>query len=208
MSKVNVKLLAFSLVHPSAIIQGDWAMEPFQVLFLQRVAHFLRHGTYPIYDPTKPPPGAIYQPTWQQLWDWKAGIDRDWGITCDIENAGNILTRIGFARVHDEVPIVLRFRVQGGDITCQTKELRSRAKWCADILADPTIPLIFHNGQTHDVPELERMGFAVEGYAADTIMMQNTAYPEAPKALEFCGIAFGAMNRWKYLVGDDEGEGK
>jgi hypothetical protein len=183
------------------IVRGRWGEEPSQILHLKRA-----WGTPMRYENIdEPPPGALLDPTVEQLREWRAGIG-PLGITVDIENAGPHLVALGLCRVDDEVPVVISFRRGSGSAepTHSIDELVARIQFIHEVLGDPSIPKVFHNGQAHDVPHLEELGFRVEGYADDTILMAHVAYPEMRKSLQKLAILFAGMPKWKHLVKEEE----
>jgi hypothetical protein len=74
-------------------------------------------------------------------------------------------------------------------------------------LASPT-PKVFHNGQAFDIPYLEDLGFEVNGYAGDTLLMAHLALPELPKGLQFLATLYCRLPMWKRLVEEEEGVDK
>jgi hypothetical protein len=77
-----------------------------------------------------------------------------------------------------------------------------------DVLADPNVPLVFHNGQAFDIPFLEAMGFAVRGYEWDTLLAWGYAWPEMPKRLEWLAGYLCGIPRWKGMIKEEEGADK
>jgi hypothetical protein len=136
------------------------------------------------------------------------------GFSCDIEAAGPHITIVGMCRLRDLVPIVVRFRKKGGDPYHETyHDLEETVRLLYDLLADPRLPKVFHNGQAYDVPVLEGYGFTVRGYydggGFDTMLGMRICYPEMPKDLEYVAKVFAGLPPWKYLSGlDPEGEDK
>lgn len=197
------------ILHPAGIMRGAWAEEPFQIITLERARRVAERGSWTIDDPTLPPPGALLDPTLDQVRSWFAAAGPD-GVTVDIETAGRHIVCVGLCRVRDLVPIVIHFLGVDGKLYWPEEswaEVRSLLGAC---LADPTIPLIFHNGQAFDVPILEGQGFKVGGYLWDTLLMQHIAYPEMAKGLEHCARLYCGVNGWKHILGstDETGEWK
>lgn len=200
------------ILHPAYILRGLFGLEPAQVLYLKRVRKILDGWEPPQPSVEEGPPGALTHPTLEQMFQWKGELERlpDRTLAVDIENAGDFLLCVGFCRVADEQSLCVPLRKQGGEPWWEWEDLREVVGWLCAILEDPSIPKVFHNGQAHDVPVLERLGFEVRGYAGDTLIMQHVAYPEMPKRLEFIGILYSGMPAWKWLSrgADEEGEGK
>lgn len=200
------------ILHPAYIMLGLFGLEPAQVLYLKRVRRVL-DGWDPPIPPIEPgPPGCITRPTSEDMADWRAALASlpDQTVTVDIENAGPHILCIGFCRVADLVAISIPFRKKGGAPWWFAPFLPLVIEWVDEILSNPEIPKVFHNGQAHDVPILERTGFVVRGFTDDTMLMQHVCYPEMPKKLEFLGILYAGMPAWKWLSKgtEEEGEGK
>lgn len=181
------------VLHPARILRGGWALDPVQIEYTKRFAR-REFDREPIHEP---PPGAVLDPTLEDLARWEKELLAlpDHTLTCDIENAGPHIRLIGFARVHDERAIVVPFRRQGGAVAGTYAEIRARAEWCQRVLQ--TYPVVMHNGQAHDVPHLEGVGFEQVNLVDDTILMQHVAYPELPRGLQFCATWYCKMPVWK-----------
>lgn len=203
--------------HPAYILRGKWGHRPAQPIYLERVkrtVESLKQGDTPeVVDVTKPAPGVLLGPTIDDVHRFIAGCGPD-GVTVDIETAGNeVLVCIGFCRMGDGEGIVIPFRRRGGamywpDFTHH----RAATSAVYHLLADPTVPKVFHNGQAFDVPWLERQGFTVAGFGdltegVDTLVSQHSMYSEMPKGLQFCAILYEGLPAWKDTL-DDEVEGK
>jgi hypothetical protein len=166
-------------------------------------------------DINQPPPGGRVDPPEGYLRSWLGSIPRgiqdqalegnlDGCVAVDIECAGPHLTMIGFCRLSDMSSITVTFRGRGGEPTWESvTELRARVQFCYDLLADPEIGLIFHNGQAFDVPYLVEYGFTVEAYVFDTLIAQWAAWPEMPKRLEFVAMLYEGIPRWKHIISDE-----
>jgi len=197
--------------HPAAILRGQWAQDPFQPIYLRRAKDIADGHTPSSLDPETPPPGALLDPTVEEMWDWALGIPTTDGslVSCDIETAGDFITTIGFTRLVDFVAIVLRFRRCGGET--ETDGLDDRIAVADYVLSHPKIGLVFQNGQAFDVPRLEDFDFRVAGYfdvGFDTMLASFCCFPDAPKDLEHLACVFAGFPKWKYLVGSPEGDEK
>jgi len=191
------------ILHPAYILRGMWALDPVQPEYLA-LALALARGelTPPLVE--RAPPHAIIEPTLEDLAQWKAGPA---GVAVDIETAGPHLVCIGFARADDEAYICIRFRKQGAKKAYE--DLMPYIEFAYDLLADPNVPKIFHNGQEFDVPQLVDAGFVVNNFNFDTLIAHHILWAEMPKRLEFLASAYCGVPGWKYLVNEDEqGEDK
>jgi hypothetical protein len=205
--RANRQVYVTGILHPAYIIRGAWKHEPAMVALIRMAVDLAKGGFDPL-DTSQPPPGANLCPSLTDLYEWEPGID-DRGVAVDIETAGDHLVAVGFCRLSDYRSVVVRFRRKGGgvwDIDPATRY--ARVEWVDRILGDPTIPLVFHNGQAFDVPYLLDLGFRVEGYNADTLIMSAVAYPEMPKGLEYLAVSYCRLPGWKHLVRDWELEDK
>lgn len=184
-------------------------MDPFQPIYLKRAKEIANGHTPAILDPTKPPPGALLDPTIQQMWQWYNQLQSGDSVSADIEAAGPHITCIGMCRLSDLVAIVFRFRNRGG--SPEMDGLHERVTICDLVLSRPDIKLIFQNGQAYDIPQLEASGFVVEGYfdgGFDSMLGAFCCYPDPPKNLEFLASIYAGLTSWKYTVKADEGENK
>ncbi len=205
--KAGPEVLVLPIMHPAAILRGQWGHDPFQIVFLEN-ARKVYEGEEKLLDIEQPLPGERVLrsiPEIEEYVRWAEAARPT--LACDIETAGESLTCIGFCDIETEQPVVIPYRNSGmgywfGARTPQVDQLVGR------ILANPEIRLVFQNGATFDIPMLERLGWRVEGYEDDTLIMHRNCYPEAPAALEFLGIVYGGLPAWKWLSSPDEGEGK
>jgi hypothetical protein len=147
----------------------------------------------------QPPPGAIVEPTLDELREWARGIT-DAGITVDLETADEIIRCMSLCRIHDEVATVVWFRTVGGGLYWGWGDLLQVVELLRGVLEDPCIPKVLHNGASFDWPIILRHGFRFANYGFDTLLGQHIAYPDAPKALEFVAGAYADLPRWKHLV--------
>ena len=203
-----MKVYCVSTLHPAYIARGNWAEEPAQEEFVRR-ARLLAAGKLPKPDNVdEVPPGAILEPSMADLHRWRNGVTAE-GATFDVECAGDVLICIGFTRMVDLEYVCVRFRRRGARAAGPDHILSSRAAWVYEVLANPSIPVIPHNGVAFDAPMLERVGFTVAGLVDDTMLMAHVAYPEIPRGLQTRAILHSGASAWKRLVStDDEGEGK
>jgi hypothetical protein len=206
-------LYCVPILSPLDIIKGQWALEAVQVVALRRAGE-LGNGLLPhdfSMDPSTQPPGSVLLPSLADLHAWRAELDflEDRTLTVDIESAGHLLVMIGFCRVVDLKSICVPFRKRQGQLYWSDTDVVVAARWVAELLESPNYPKVFHNGQAFDVPMLEFMGFEVNGYVDDTMILQHVAYPEMPKGLEFVSILYAWARPWKYLSKlEKEGDGK
>jgi hypothetical protein len=195
------------ILHPMHIQRGQWNQAPVQEIYLKRVKRIIDGEEWPILDPKKPPPNTILHPTLEDLKQWESMIDSQ-GITVDVEAAGRHITIVGLCRIADLVPIVVRFRKKGGGLYWSSDQLPSVVEWLDQVFQNQSYPKVMHNGQAYDLPQLERTGFRMERYEWDTMLAQYILFPELPKDLEFVSNVFSGIGGWKWLVGEQEGEGK
>ncbi len=198
-----------TIVHPAAILRGNWAADPFQPIYLKRAKEIADGHTPTILDPTQPPPHALLDPDPMEIRDWYRAIQPGDSVAVDIEAAGHHITCIGMCRLHDLVAIVFRFRNRGG--SPELAGIEERIRICDLVLSRPDIKLIFQNGQAYDIPQLEASGFVVEGYfdgGFDSMLAAFCCYPDAPKTLEFLANIYAGISNWKYMVKADQGENK
>jgi len=196
-------LYGVALLHPAGIARGNWGAEPFQILSLERARWIADRGEWPLPSPHEPPPGAIIEPTLLELIDWWSAAGPE-GVAVDIETAGHHLVCIGFARIRDLASIVVHILDEQGQAYWSDDEWPHVRNLVADILADPAIPKVFHNGQAFDVLMLERAGFPVAGFTFDTLLAQHIAYAEMPKGLQHCARLYNGAEAWKHLINFDD----
>ena len=196
------------ILHPAYILRGQYHKEPAQQVTLHRV----REGFEPEMDYTQPPVGGILFPTLEQWKDYVRGAlcGAWWGVSIDIENAGPFLICIGFTLIDTDFEpgpsLCLRIRLRGGVQYWKAHELHRVVEELDQLLSSHRLSKVFHNGVTHDVPLLERMGFDVRGPLVDTMVMFHNCYQEMPKGLQYvCTLMLGS-GVWKDMLdeGDDE----
>ena len=206
------------ILHPSGIIRGRWALEDCQVRYLQRINQCIRGEREPnLTDINLPPPDTTLFPTPAQVENFTESTRvGPWDfVGVDIENAGRHIICIGFTQLSLDSntlgrTICVRFRSRGGSCYWSNeRDLRLVVESIDDLLGDPDIGLVFHNGTTHDVPILEDVGFRVRGRLIDTMLLAHTANSEIPKSLQFTSTLKLWSPAWKILVEEsDEDEGK
>lgn len=209
--QLGPKRWAVPLLHPAYILRGQFALEPAQVMYLERALRIAGGEDPTVPDVTKPPLGGIVLPTLADLVEWRKGLEacKDHTITCDIEGVWPALIGIGFCRLEDEISLYIPIRTVDAEHYWSLSDLEVVVRWLDDLLGDPSIGKVFHNGQTFDVPFLERLGFKVRGYVDDTLVLQHNTYADMPKRLEFCAILYAGLPSWKWLVSvGDEGDNK
>lgn len=204
-------LRVIPILHPAAILRGRWDMKPVQVEFIKRAAG-LAAGTWAPASLELNNPQLTPTPVDCKTWERELFSLTDPTITVDIECAGPYLVCIGMCMVETEIPICVRFRSCGGDPWPHpTGHLESLVRWSYQLLANPAIPKWFQNGQAFDIPYLHRVGFKVNGYAGDTMLLQRYMYPGMPANLEFLASFYAEMPGWKWMVKgskEEDGEGK
>ena len=206
------------ILHPSGIIRGRWSLEPCQIKYLTRINKCIREQSPPpLVDINLPPPRCELFPTPVQIAGFVSETQGgEWDtIGVDIENAGRFIICIGITQLSLDTgeigrTVVVRFRRRGGKLWWSNDgDLGMVVESCDDLLGDPDIGMVFHNGTTHDVPILEEVGFRVRGRLIDTMLLAHTAWSEIPKSLQFTSTLHIWAPVWKLLTetGDEE-EGK
>jgi hypothetical protein len=179
------------------------------------LAGHIRANTEPeIPDYQFPPPEGATFPTLADLQTFGAAIieRQEPCISYDIENAGPFLLCIGMyildlADWSVGPGLCLPFKLQHGrDYWQHWGEHLTATKWLYELLADPSVANVFHNGVTHDVPMLEELGFKVEGRLLDTMVIAHYLYPEMRKSLQYLSTLYLGAGVWKDLVKEDEDE--
>ena len=134
------------------------------------------------------------------------------GLSIDLEAAGRYPRCLGLLLCDSEDYICIHFRHQGGSSYWRYGELVQIVEKLREVLANPRVPKVFQNGQAYDDPELEALGFEINGYCEggfDPMIAHRYAYGESPADLQTLGITYGGLVAWKRLVKEsDEGEGK
>ncbi len=185
------------LLHPSAIDRGMWSHEPAQIRYLER----LFKGDWIEVDLSGPPGLGMLYPGADQL---RGMHNHAWELndpclSIDIETAGDHIICVGFwllnldpFKMYDG--LCYRFRMQGGEQyhTLWGEHLEA-VETLYEILEDPSIAKLFHNGATFDVPMLMRHGFDVGGRIIDTMMMQRSLYSEMKAGLQYCATLYLGM---------------
>jgi hypothetical protein len=83
------KLWCVPVVHPAAILRGQWALEPAQVAYLKRAKHVTQQGWTP-EDLSQPLTPTVLAPNLGDLHRFGLALGSQ-GVTCDIETAGPYL---------------------------------------------------------------------------------------------------------------------
>ncbi|MHC4176870.1 MAG: uracil-DNA glycosylase family protein [Planctomycetota bacterium] len=198
------------IVHPAAIVRGQWTADPVQPKFLRRAWEIAEANEPPrIADLGKPPPnGYIATRTDEVAYFCGEALRSKDTLYADIEGTGGILIGIGFwsSRRDEGIYIPLRDRAEP---FWSEEDTRTVATWLDRVLASPEVGLVFHNGSSFDIPFLEDIGFTVRGYVDDTMVRAWGTYHESAKDLQSLAILYAGLPAWKHLshVGD-EGEGK
>ena len=153
-------------------------------------------------NPLTPHPLARLAPTVPEMVEWLDGCR---GAALDIESLGSVLIMIGFwdTEQPERGGLCVTLRLERGALPLYTlDEWYAIAGALYRFLADPAKPKGAHNGQAFDIWILERLGFELNGYAWDTILMLHIAEPERKKDLQTAAVALCGAPAWKYLVRD------
>jgi hypothetical protein len=199
------------IMHPAAILRGNAASEPDQLVFLRRALAYVRGDFTPIDLDGPLPPNAILNPTLADLAEWRSDEHIFSGVALDIESAGPHIICVGLMRIWDEGYVCLRFRTQGGAFYWRTwREMVAAVEWLGELLANRFVPKVMQNGQAFDVIELTKLGFVVEGFEFDTMLAAGCCRPGAPRDLQTQAIVRLGFPAWKSMVRDEDepAEGK
>lgn len=207
------RYLMTPLVHPAAIVRGQWELEPAQIAYLRRVWDHVKAGTEPeLTDIDQPPPGAKLFPSVEDLRAVVVSSQMAGAVSIDIENAGRFLICVGFTPLSLTQewwvgsPVCLRFRLRGGaQFWRRDSDLEEVIELVGELLADTSVAKVFHNA-LHDVSILEAHGWPVRGRIIDTMILAHLCYSEQPKALGFCATLYLGAPNWKKLVKEVEEE--
>jgi hypothetical protein len=199
------------IVHPAAVVRGQWAHDPAQPKFLRRAWEIACADSPPnVADVGTAPPGGTIARTLADVSAWIGDVLAARAtVACDIEGTGGVLIGIGFCRLDTLASMYVPFRNRAAPYWPDREVTRAVAYWVDRVLSEPTVGKVFHNGSSFDVPFLEGIGFEVAGYVDDTMIRAWATYHEAAKDLQSLGILYAGLPAWKHLshVGD-EGEGK
>lgn len=212
------------LLHPAFIMRGNWGLEGAQIQTLRRVARILAGWEPTVYDFTQPAPETLPFPTLAEMRAWEASLAPDEPIVVDVENAGWVMRLVGLCGVQQLKPICIHFRQQGGKpwnhcfrcggVSDQctygvgphfADQFEQVVEWLYNLLASR--PLIAHNG-FHDIEMLEEVGFEINNYHADTILMTHCAFPEGRKRLEHVTMVTSGICGWKSQLKEGGGHWK
>jgi hypothetical protein len=206
-------LLCVPLLHPSAIARGQWQKEPLQKVYLRRI----KQGDWPDLNFNEPPPDSLLFPSKGDLEPF-GKLLREWGwVSLDIEAAGKIMLCAGMTAMRisedfEEVEIgpslCLRFRTQYGGEYWSRSDLPYVVEWFDDLLADPSVGTVFHNGVGFDIKELRDYGFTFNGEIMDTFVLAHAIYSELQRGLQFCCTYLNGVPVWKAMIDEPEVEGK
>jgi hypothetical protein len=204
-------LWVIPLLHPAAIIRGRWPAEPDQIRYLRRaLAIAAGEAEPPTIDELLA--GALLNPLAAEVAAWARALARlpDPAVAVDIECAGPHLVCVGMAPLDQALgPIVVPFRRTGGEPAWRDlDETEAVVAVVAGILADPAIPLWFHNGQAFDVPYLQRVGFTINGYVGDTLLLARHLEPESAADLQSLAIRWLGFPAWKHMKNEEQPDDK
>jgi len=120
-------------------------------------------------------------------------------LSVDIETAGTVVTRIGFApskSIAIVVPFVAAGR-KGRNYWSSPAAERQALLFVRRILEDPSIPKLFQNG-LYDIAFIWRAwGIKVMGAEEDTMLCHHAMQPESLKGLGFLGSVYTDHGSWK-----------
>ena len=201
------------ILHPGAVVRGQWSREPCQETYLRRLGQLVK-GEIPMpeTDISRPPPNTVLFPTLQDLEDFlKPLTEGEYdAVSIDIENAGPHIICVGFTHLHLETGAIghttcLRFRRRGGGLYWKSRrELVCAVRWLYCILSMGGVAKVFHGGVVYDVPVLQSLGFKVRGRLIDTMNLAHACYPEMPKGLQFTATLYNWAPAWKRLTDEEE----
>ena len=183
--------------HPAAVLY-QYTLRPTAIADLQKAR---REAEYP--DLRRPQREIWIEPTFDDVREF---IGRITPSTCDvlsvdIETASQRITCIGLAP-SARLAIVIPFddeRAKNGSYWPSPDLERSVWHLIAEILGDPSIPKLFHNG-LYDIPFLWRsMRIKVVNAHHDTMLLMHSLQPESLKSLGYCGSLFADECAWKNL---------
>lgn len=200
------------LLHPAAILRGRFADEPAQVRYLKRALAIASGQVVPpAHDVLLE--GALLDPTLDELVTWFRGLyaHTDRSVAVDIECAGPHLVCVGLCPLTLEYgPIVVHFRRARGEPAWHDLETTETVvAYLAGVLADPLVPKWFHNGQAFDIPYLTQVvGFEVNGYVGDTMLLQRYLAAESPADLQHLAIHYAGFPAWKHLKNEEQPDDK
>lgn len=196
-----------SIIHPGAVVRGGWAAEPQQYEYLKR-ARALACGTWEPQSHEHLIRGFNLAPSLSQVEAYCEGaIAKGATLAVDIECAGPHLVCVGMCDVATMGGIVVRLRGPKG-VPMWGEHLPQVVSSLYNVLSEPTVGKWFHNGQAFDIPYLETVGFRVDGFVGDTLLLQRFMFPEMGASLQECGTFYVGAPAWKYLAKDtnpDEG---
>jgi len=203
-----VTIYVLPLLHPAYLLRGMWGEEPAQIEHLRRAKLIADTGEFDIPNMDEPLGPLNPDADGIDLTDWCLDLGPE-GCSVDIEAAGPHLVMVGLINNDTEKMVQLRFRRKGGAVwDTSHHRLRYKVEVLDIILSSRAIPKVFQNGQAYDVPYLEELGFVVNNYADDTLLMAHICYPEMPKRLEYLGVVYAGMNPWKFMSSESEGDAK
>ena len=206
------KFYVTPLVHPAAIVRGAFELEPCQEAYLRR----LLANPYPVLpDLTQPPPNSKLYPTIEEMYEHLETCRQLGAASFDVEACGPWPICVGVTAFSLDTgeagpSLCARFRVRGGARywTAWSDHVRA-TRWLYEFLSDTSFTKLAHNGTGFDIPELEALGFKVEGVVLDSLIMAHAAWAELPVGLAFQANLFADAMYWKHLVDQDaEEEGK
>lgn len=204
------------IIHPAAILRGQFHEEPAQVTYLRRARELFENRWEPP-NVQENPPDSLWIPTLETLATFDSQIRVGaWDcLSVDIENAGNYIILLGLTLMNLQAGAVglslsLPFRCRYGERYWQNRSDHDRAtEYLGDWLANPHLAKLFQNGLAHDIPLLEETGFVVAGEVWDTMTTSHYAYPEMRKGLSYNAALYLGVGNWKVLLDEeDESEGK
>lgn len=203
------------ILHPAAVLRGQYPLELAQERALQRI---VKEPFPNVPDITQPPPNSILYPSLQQMESFVAEVRglAVPAVSIDLETVGDEwiicagCTALDLGEFDIGTSICIRFRIRGGGLYYSSQyDMQCAVSYLSELLSDPSIAMVWHNGIGFDIGILEGLGFEVRGRHIDTLGLQHTAFAEMPKGLQFCSTFYLGAPVWKHLTNiDDEAEGK
>jgi uracil-DNA glycosylase len=181
--------------HPAAIFR-QWSLRPVTVMDLIKG---LRESKFS--DIRRPERHIWIEPTLEDIYEFdRRYIWHCERVAVDIETAGSVITRIGFAPREDVAIVIpgIGTTRAGRAYWSSVAVERSVYKIIKDILQRP-LPKIFQNG-LYDIAFLWR-AWRIKVYNAeeDTMLLHHALQPESLKSLAFLGSIYTDEGPWKQL---------
>lgn len=195
-------------VHPSFVQRGQWTMLPALVADLRRAKRQIPFGR----TIARPAEHFNLHPTVDEIESFLTMLGtHTQEVTIDIETVGRrwrtnlVCVGIGWG---ENKAIVVPLLLHGGQ-RAFTGEGFVRVVTALATFLQSSCPKVFHNGM-YDVSVLESLGFVVNEFTYDTMLMHHTIYAELPHKLAFLTSIYTDWPYYKDMchAADDEDEGK